>query len=233
MKTTEPSAPSKTSCVVFAGGTGNRFGGQKQFEMLGTERAVDRVVRTALATCDHVVLVLPVGHEWTGAEVDVVVEGGNSHAESVRNGVDHVPAEAAIILLAAASHPLASAALFDATIEAVRAGADAAVPRRNMADAIKRHVDGRIIETVQKHDLAFAQSPSTFAAPLFRKCLAERREVPEELQLVEEAGGLVVFVPGEETNVHITTPLELEMARRFLDLVDDPGPKDSGAEPVT
>ena len=209
-----------TTAIIFAAGSGARFGGRKQFETLGSERVIDRVVRTANETCDHVVLVLPAEHEWTGAEVDAVVVGGASHGASVRNGMAAVGADTDIVVLATASHPLASAALYTRVIDAVHAGADAATPLGHLPDAIKRRDGNRILETIQKSDLAVAQAPSAFRHTPLATALDTGADVPEELQLIEEAGGQVVFVAGEDTNIHITTPLELRMAEALLPLLD-------------
>lgn len=212
------------TAIVFAAGSGERFGSFKQFEPLGDERVIDRVVRTATETCDRVVLVLPEGHPWEGAEVDDVTVGGSTHAESVRNGMLLVSSDTDIVVLASASHPLGTADLYRRTIDAVRNGADAAVPRAYIADAVKRRSGDRILETVNKADLATAQAPSVMAYQPLREAMANCQEVPEELQLIEEAGGTVVFVDGEDTNLHITTPLELQMANLLLPLVPHSAP---------
>ncbi len=208
--------------VVFAAGAGDRFGGPKQFADLGGERLVDRVVRTATTVCDHVVVVVPEGHHWDGPTVSGSCVGGDSHAASVRNGMAIVPSGTDIVVLATASHPLASAALYRRVIDRVRNGADAATPRGHLPDALKRFSGTDIVETVDKSELAAAQAPSAFAIRPLKRALAHQRDVPEELQLIEEAGGSVCFVDGEDTNLHITSPLELEMARRIADLVPDP-----------
>ncbi len=215
-----------TTAIVFAAGSGARFGRPKQFEPLGGERVIDRVVRTSNQTCDRVVLVLPDGHEWTGEQVDTVVVGGATHGASVRNGMAAVLPDTDVVVLASASHPLGSSLVYRRVIDAIANGADASAPIGHLPDAIKRRDGRRVIETVFKGDLATAQAPSAFAyQPLF-DALATGHDAPEELQLIEEAGGAVVLVDGEDTNLHITTPLELQMAEAMLPLVDgtaDPG----------
>lgn len=208
-----------TTAVVFAAGSGTRFGGSKQFAPLGDERVIDRVVRTASASCDRVVLVLPEDHKWTGQPVHAVVAGGATHGASVRHGMTAVGDDTDIVVLATASHPLASNELYRRVIDAVASGADAATPQGHLPDAIKRCSGSTIIETVAKAELAVAQAPSAFALEPLRSALATGNDAPEELQLIEEAGGTVVFVDGEDTNLHITTPLTLEMANALIPLV--------------
>ena len=78
--------------VIVAAGWGERFGGPKQFAELGGARLVDHAVDTAAGSCDAVVLVVPDAADWQGAEVDALVTGGATRAESVRAGLGAVPA---------------------------------------------------------------------------------------------------------------------------------------------
>src|SRR4051794_24235453 len=110
--------------VIVAGGGGRRYGAPKQFADLGTGRVVDLAVATAATATDGVVLVVPPEH--SAAEGGVA--GGATRAESVRRGLAAVPPGATIICVHDAARPLASAALFDAVVDAVCAGADGAVP---------------------------------------------------------------------------------------------------------
>ncbi|HAP77211.1 MAG TPA: 2-C-methyl-D-erythritol 4-phosphate cytidylyltransferase, partial [Acidimicrobiaceae bacterium] len=66
--------------VVVAGGSGQRFGGPKQYEQLGAQRVIDWSMAAARAACDGVVLVVPA----PDAEREGGVAGGASRSESVR-----------------------------------------------------------------------------------------------------------------------------------------------------
>ena len=62
------------------------------------------------------------------AERERGVAGGATRSESVRAGLAAVPDEATIICVHDAARPLATPELFGAVVDAVRAGADGAVP---------------------------------------------------------------------------------------------------------
>ncbi|MDH3293520.1 MAG: 2-C-methyl-D-erythritol 4-phosphate cytidylyltransferase [Acidimicrobiia bacterium] len=224
-----------TAAVVLAAGRGRRFGRPKQFERIGGVTLVDRVVTTAQAVCGYVILVLPTDyvaehdgqdHPWGNASPHAVVRGGGSHGESAWIGLQLVPESVDIVVLASASHPLAGPNLFHRTIQAVAAGAHASAPLGLVADAVKRLDGGRVVGSIPKADVALAQSPCAFdRATLVRayeRFRAEKRPLPpEELEMIEQLGGTIVLVEGEPTNIHVTTPLDLEIARRLLDLVPD------------
>jgi 2-C-methyl-D-erythritol 4-phosphate cytidylyltransferase len=68
----------------------------------------------------------------------VVVTGDTSRSGSVRKGLAAVPPSADIVLVHDAARPLATRALFDRVIAAVRDGADAVVPGVPVVDTIRR-----------------------------------------------------------------------------------------------
>ncbi len=230
---TSGSRPS-TAAVILAAGRGRRFGRFKQFEEIDGETLVDRVVATASAVCDLVIVVLPVDHEidddgalrWDGRPVHAVVHGGETHGQSARIGLALVPDHVEVVVLASASHPLASADLYRRTVEAVAAGATAAAPAGPICDAIKEHDHGTVIGSVDKTSLVTAQAPCAFA----RRALVDAYSAfggpdqpplpPEELEMIERQGGRVVLVEGDPVNIHVTTATELEMARHLADLVN-------------
>ncbi|MGH9279002.1 MAG: 2-C-methyl-D-erythritol 4-phosphate cytidylyltransferase, partial [Acidimicrobiales bacterium] len=107
--------------IVLAGGSGTRFGSQKQFLDLAGRRVVDWSLDAARATCDGVVLVVPIAVIEPGA-----FAGGTTRSGSVRAGLAAVPLSAEIIVVHDAARPLAGEPIWQRVVEAVRAGADAA-----------------------------------------------------------------------------------------------------------
>ena len=202
--------------IVLAGGTSQRFGGSpKQFEPVGGVRMVDRTVAAARRTCDRVALVLPPGRDWDGEPVDARAEGGDHQSESLRAGLATLPADAAIAVVADPAHPLASDALFRAVIDAVRRGADGAVPVVPILEVIQRVHDGHVVETVPKAELVLTQSPHAFRVPVLRTVHADRPRPVENSGLLVERGYRVDTVPGEPGNLHVTTPEEMAVVHRL------------------
>lgn len=198
--------------IVVAAGAGRRFGRAKQFEALGDRRLVDRAVETALLGCDEIVLVLPEGASWDGPSVHTVVTGGATRSDSVRAGLAAVPDHVAVVVVHDAARPLASRELFAAVIAEIAAGADAAVPGIPVTDTIKR-VDGSlVVETVARDTLVAVQTPQAFAAAALRAAHADAAHATDDAALVEAAGGRVVVVAGEQHNLKITAPRDLDLA---------------------
>jgi len=204
--------------IVLAGGMGARFGGHrpKQFERVGGRRMVDRTVATALRTCDRVALVLPLGYGWDGEPVHALAAGGDHQSESLRAGLETLPTDASIAVIADPAHPLAPDALFEAVIDKVRRGADGAVPVLPTHEVIQRVRNGRVVETLPKQDLVITASPHAFRVPVLRAVHASRPRPAENSSLLLEWGYRVDTVPGDPANVHVTTREELDIARNLV-----------------
>src|SRR5437879_1006098 len=174
----EPKGREATSvwAVVVAAGSGERFGGAKQFAPLGGRRVLDWSVAAAADACDGVVLVLPPG---TGEAPDpsdpprptghtaaptTTVTGGATRSASVRAGLARVPHDADVVVVHDAARPLAQPALFEAVIAAVRSGADGAVPGVRPADTIKRAAGSAVVDTLDRSQLVAVQTPQAFLA---------------------------------------------------------------------
>jgi 2-C-methyl-D-erythritol 4-phosphate cytidylyltransferase len=196
--------------VVVAGGSGQRFGAMKQYELLGDCRVIDHARAAAEAVSEGVVLVVPAD--------DVAreggVAGGATRSESVRNGLAAVPAHATIVCVHDAARPFADVACFHAVIAAVHGGADGAVPGVAVTDTIKRvDASGTVIDTPPRSQLVAVQTPQAFRASVLRAAHASGLDATDDAALVEQAGGRVVVVPGSADNRKITTPDDLEWAR--------------------
>jgi len=197
--------------IVVAAGTGDRFGGPKQYAPLAGARVLDHALRAAHAVADGVVLVVaPAASDRPEPGADIVVVGGDTRSASVRCGLAAVPADAAVVLVHDAARPLASPALFGAVVDAV--GADAVVPGVAVVDTLRDRRGG----TVDRDALVAVQTPQGFRAAALRRAHSGGREATDDAGLVEAVGGTVVVVPGEGHNAKITDAADLVVAEAAL-----------------
>jgi 2-C-methyl-D-erythritol 4-phosphate cytidylyltransferase/2-C-methyl-D-erythritol 2,4-cyclodiphosphate synthase len=208
----EPDAPEVVWTIVVAGGSGARFGSLKQFERLDGRTLLDWSVSAATTVSDGVVVVLP-GSElvrWPGA-----VAGGATRSESVRSGLDAVPGSATIVCVHDAVRPFATQALFRDVIDAVRGGADGAIPGVAVTDTIKEvGDDGAVVATPPRARLVGVQTPQAFRADVLRRAHASDGDATDDAALVEALGGTIRVVPGDASNLKITHPDDLVRAKR-------------------
>ncbi|MHB1088052.1 MAG: 2-C-methyl-D-erythritol 4-phosphate cytidylyltransferase [Acidimicrobiales bacterium] len=201
------------AAIVVAGGQGARFGGPKQFELLGDDSVAAHSVRAARSVASRVVLVVPEDYSGNGEGADIIVAGGASRAGSVRAGLTQC-GDVDVIVVHDAARPAASAALFESVVAAVRNGADAAIPGLAITDTVKR-VDGEgatlvVRETVPRGDLVTVQTPQAFRRDLLVRAHEHADEATDDASLVEALGARVVIVAGESTNIKITEPGDLK-----------------------
>jgi len=199
--------------IVVAAGTGRRFGGAKQYAALAGRRVVDWSIDAARSVADGVILVVP--PEDADADepaVDAVVAGGASRSESVRNGLAAVPDVAAVVLVHDGARPLAGHGLFRSVVDAVLAGADAAVPVVPVVDTVT-DVHG---EPVDREALRAVQTPQGFRAEVLRRVHAGRPDATDDASLVVAAGGRLRHVHGERWNLKITEPDDLLVAEAVV-----------------
>lgn len=193
------------------------MGAAKQFAAVGDARVLDRSRATAHAASDGVVVVLPSAADvaaWPTSADEIAVVGGATRSDSVRAGLAAVPAEATVICVHDAARPFATAALFADVIAAVSGGADGAVPGLPVTDTIKVVADGVVTATPDRDSLVAVQTPQAFRAASLRAAHAGGGSVSDDAALVERAGGRVVIVAGDPDNRKLTTPDDLEWARR-------------------
>ncbi len=205
------------AAVVVAAGRGTRFGGAKQFAPLGSSTVAARSVSLARSVAQLVVLVVPPGYDGSGEGADVVVEGGDTRADSVRAGLAQCAASD-IVVVHDAARPWASPRLFEAVVAGVRAGADGAIPGLEVTDTLKRVElvgdERHVAATEDRAGLVTVQTPQAFRREVLERAHAGGADATDDAALVEAAGGRVVVVPGERSNVKITAPEDLAAPHR-------------------
>ncbi len=210
--------------IVLAAGSGRRFGAAKQYADLNGRSMLEHSVAAAMRVAQGVIAVVDDAtlseSEPAGPLHDPRVRlhpGGAQRADSVRAGLAVVPVAAEVIVVADAAHPLATPALFEAVVAAVRAGADGAVPGLPLAEVLARvDADGWRVDGLNRDGLVLVQTPQAFRAAALRSAHSGGATAAEDSALVAAAGGRIAVVAGEPMNVHVTTPAELELARRLL-----------------
>lgn len=195
--------------VVVAGGRGARFGERKQYQPLGGARVLDWAIRSAAAHSEGVVVVVPADVAEAGEPgVDAVVAGGDTRSASVRAGLAVVPAHAEVIVVHDGARPVPAPDVWERVLAAVAEGADAAVPAVPVTDTLRLIGGG----TVDRSRMVAVQTPQAFRAGALRAAHEGEPEGTDDASLVEAAGGRVVVVDGNPSNIKITTPVDLAFA---------------------
>lgn len=148
------------------------------------------------------------------------IQGGTTRQESVYNGLQALPPDADRVLIHDGARCLATPDLLDRCASALlqHQGLIAAVP---VKDTIKIVDDAKFIkDTPDRRNLWAAQTPQGFDVQLLKECHEKGRqlgwEVTDDAALFEKCDLSVLIVEGEETNLKVTTPVDLAIAEFIL-----------------
>jgi 2-C-methyl-D-erythritol 4-phosphate cytidylyltransferase/2-C-methyl-D-erythritol 2,4-cyclodiphosphate synthase len=216
------------SALVVAAGRGSRFGGAlpKQYLRLG-DTSVLRHAVAAFASHPGIANVLVTirpedrglfDRAVAGLGVLPAVTGGATRQDSVRLGLEALAARSPErVLIHDGARPLPDRNLIDRVVHGLDRAA-AAIPCVPLRDTIKRVEDGVIRATIDRSALWRAQTPQGFHfhAILAAHRAAQGRALTDDAAVAEAAGLAVLRVDGNEDNLKVTTPQDLDAAERLL-----------------
>jgi 2-C-methyl-D-erythritol 4-phosphate cytidylyltransferase len=196
--------------IVVAAGAGRRFGGDKHLSLLG-ERPLWQWARDAVLESGAAGVVV-VGSVPGG------VPGGSRRRDSVASGLAALPDGVEFVVVHDAARPLADRALIERVLERLyHRDVDAVVPVVPVRDTLKRVAGDRVAATIDRSHLVAAQTPQGFSAvALQRAHAAGDDDAPDDAALIERIGGVVATVPGDERNLKVTYPGDLEVLEAMV-----------------
>ncbi|WP_373479170.1 2-C-methyl-D-erythritol 4-phosphate cytidylyltransferase [Geminocystis sp.] len=149
-----------------------------------------------------------------------LIQGGDTRQQSVYNGLQALPPTAEKVLIHDGARCLATPDLFNRCAETLlhSQALIAAIP---VKDTIKVVNSNLIVkDTPPRENLWAAQTPQGFDVKLLKEChqkgLNLGWEVTDDAALLEKCGFPVQIVNGEETNLKVTTPIDLTIAEFIL-----------------
>ncbi|MGN0627953.1 MAG: 2-C-methyl-D-erythritol 4-phosphate cytidylyltransferase [Oscillospiraceae bacterium] len=222
------------SAVVVAAGSSARMGGEdKQFLPIAGMPVLGRTL-LAFERCETVseivVVTRPSSAEKVGelcrelgiTKLSAVVGGGNTRAESVRNGVAAVSESCSFVAIHDGARPLVRPE--DITRCANDAfqcgGAVLAVPA---TDTIKYGKKNGFVEYTPAREKLFAvQTPQIFDVEIYRSAMErafrELSDWTDDSRIFENDARKVFLTPGSRDNIKITSPEDIAVAEALLKL---------------
>lgn len=216
----------KCGAVIVAAGSASRMGGKdKIMEPLGGEPLIVKTVK-AFQRCDAIAeivivtredLLVPImGLVRSMSKVKAVVVGGKDRAESVSLGLNALSEHMKLAAVHDGARPLVSWQLIDRVVRAAHAYG-AAAPGIPVKDTVKVVAGGVVKSTPDRKTLQAIQTPQVFDFDLLRAALKkakdEEAEITDDCSAVERMGMSIKIVEGDERNMKVTTPMDLEIVR--------------------
>lgn len=221
------------AAVIAAAGEGARMGGptRKQYLLLEGIPVLARSVNlfSEHPAVNEILVVIPSGEveavreflkPFCATKKIIFIEGGTTRQESVAFALAAVSTEAELICIHDAVRPLATPGLLDKLIAAASVNGTA-VPVIPPDDTVKEiDHEGRIVSTPDRSKLRLTQTPQVFRRDIIIQAFnnaAERNLTgTDDSALVEQMGLQVLTVPGELSNLKITSPQDLILASVLL-----------------
>ena len=218
------------SAIILAAGSGNRFGEKKQFKQLRGVELYRYSFNKFLSCSDinEVVLAVPedrladvkmeIGSVKASKNI-LVVSGGLSRQESVKNSVLSTSQHADLVCIHDAARPFISESLIKQSINACASndGAIVAIPNY---DTIKICAGGYVEKTIDRNDVWNAQTPQVFWKSKLLKAIdfseKNNAEVTDESSMMESLNFQVFVVEGNANNFKITSPEDWERASNLV-----------------
>lgn len=219
----------KLNVIVVAGGKGLRMGSElpKQFIPIGDKPVLMHTIE-AFSNYDrdiNIVLVLPVSHqvywkelckEYQFAIPHTVATGGETRFHSVKNGLEHVLD--GLVGVHDGVRPFASKALIDTCYkEAAIKGA--VIPAIPSTDSLRELLDEGKSKIIDRSKIVLIQTPQVFDVATLKKAYnVEFNETfTDDASVVEAMGVDITLVEGEQTNIKITTPIDLKIGELIIE----------------
>jgi 2-C-methyl-D-erythritol 4-phosphate cytidylyltransferase len=151
----------------------------------------------------------------------VLIAGGTTRQESVYQGLLALPTGTEKVLIHDGARCLVTDTLLDRCSQVLEkaSGLVSAIPVKDTIKVVEIATK-KIEQTPQREKLWAAQTPQGFDVALLKRAHEEAIqkgwEVTDDSMLLEQMGHDVVVVSGEESNLKITTPLDLRIAEMIL-----------------
>lgn len=223
----------KNYAIITAAGKGTRLPGAvaKQFRPVGSKPllawTIDRFEQCPSIDAIHLVVSgedLNYTHEavvdrFKYKKVERIVAGGKTRFDSILCGLRSVPETANLVYIHDGVRPLVSIAEIEAVGKEAEAY-DAAILAVRQTETLKRIEDGFVIATLDRDKIWIAQTPQVFKyeaiISAYIQALESKRDFTDDSAVCEAFGISVRIVEGSTANIKVTTPEDLDLARKLL-----------------
>ncbi|MBQ2263341.1 MAG: bifunctional 2-C-methyl-D-erythritol 4-phosphate cytidylyltransferase/2-C-methyl-D-erythritol 2,4-cyclodiphosphate synthase [Loktanella sp.] len=213
-----------TIAIIVAAGRGTRAGTEipKQWQRLGSRSIAAHAMQPFAVHPGIAGLVLVLHPDdinsnlWQDTPPAQVVAGGATRKQSVMAGLAAVPAGTTQVLIHDAARPLVTAAIIDRVLAAL-ATHQGAAPAVAVTDTLWHGDAGNVTGVQDRSGLYRAQTPQGFhLAPLLAAHQMHVDDATDDVGVARAAGLDVAIVPGDESNIKVTSPGDFARAAKLM-----------------
>lgn len=220
----------KSTCaIIVAGGSGSRMQSAlpKQFIELCGEPVLMHTIRAfhASQSLPQIILALHLGYHELWAHLCAkhnftiphkIVAGGETRFHSIKNAIDSIADEDALIAVHDAVRPLVSADIINESYRCAAANGTAVTAVKSR-DSIRRLKDGNST-SLNRDSIYLVQTPQTFQSALLKKAYEQpyTDSFTDDASVVEQNGVKITLIAGDYSNIKITFPEDITIAEALI-----------------
>lgn len=227
-------SPSPYLHIIVAGGTGKRFGSElpKQFNLLCGKPVLIHTVERIRKFGRGGKIVIVMAEEWwdywkdicakAGVNHEILVKGGETRWHSVKSALDTaVTEDITYISVHDAARPLIDKGMMDRLLNEIETGTPAVVPVIDLNESLRK-VDNQLTgcsTAVKRTDYKLVQTPQVFDKNTLISSYAKdySPEFTDDASVVEKSGHKIKLIEGSRPNIKITYPVDLKIARLYIE----------------
>ena len=215
------------SIIITAGGIGKRMGSSipKQFiEIAGLPLLMHTINCFYTFNPDsQIIITLP--EEWKDfwnqlikkhsfKVPHLIVDGGIERYDSIKNAISNCTHS--IVGVHDGVRPLVSHATIERCLQLVKEKGTA-IPTLTLKESLRKREDAKTIAVERKNYLT-VQTPQLFKKEIIEKAytISYHNGITDDASLVEEAGFIIEITEGNEENIKVTTPFDLQIINLFI-----------------
>ena len=223
------SNPTSNFAIIVAGGSGTRMQSSlpKQFLLLNglpilmhtlqafyNSEAKPQLILVLHA--DYHELWLELCEKYNFTLPHQLIKGGETRFHSVKNGLDIIDEENAVIAIHDAVRPLTSAKIIDKSYAYAKQDGNAITAVKSR-DSIRQMREGHTISLLRE-DIYMVQTPQTFKYSILKEAYSQHYDLKftDDASVVENAGFKINLIEGSYENIKITFPEDICIAEAVL-----------------
>ena len=211
----------KKSVLILGAGSGTRMNSKlpKQYILIKDKPIIFHTIEK-FGHFDEIVVVINKNHisffekylnDNKHKKKIKLVFGGKTRIESVRNGLKYID-ENSNVAIHDAVRPLISKAMIDKLISSVKN--NCIVPGTKLKDSARFFENGNAV-SINREKVIKIQTPQCFYAKDIKEAYSSLQDfsLTDDASVFEMNGGKIEVIEGEEYNIKVTTPFDLEIVK--------------------
>lgn len=215
----------KYQTIIVAGGTGSRMKSTlpKQFLELNGKAILLHTIQAFEAAFENAEIILVLHPDYLDYWEELILKhptktkirvigGGKTRFHSVKNGFDLITEKESIVGIHDGVRPFVNSAFLQKIYQTAETKG-AVIPSIPLKDSIRK-ITGDHSEALDRSQLRAVQTPQCFRYTILEAAFQQeyRSDFTDDASVVERAGFPIHLIDGLETNIKITSPMDLKWA---------------------